>query len=46
MKFKLCFGGKNDPGWTQTYNIYQTKLYLWRIYQLKFTDLQESFWKN
>lgn len=28
MKFKLCFGGRNDPGWTQTYNIYQTKLYL------------------
>ena len=28
MKFKLCFGGRNDAGFTQTYSIYQTKLYL------------------
>jgi hypothetical protein len=28
MKFKLCFGGKYDTSWTQTYSIFQTKLYL------------------
>jgi len=28
MKFKLCFGGIFDSGFTQTYSIYQTKRYL------------------
>lgn len=28
LKFKLCYGGKMDAGFTQTYSIYQTKRYL------------------
>jgi hypothetical protein len=28
LKFKLCFGGKYDTTWTQTYSIYQTKRYI------------------
>lgn len=28
LKFKICYGGRYDTNWTQTYSIYQTKRYI------------------